>query len=76
MTHVLLVLGIMTLTNNPPIMCLSVIEDWQKRGGQPWQLIEPVDGFHPNEVRITTEWSLSVSAWFSKIYACICMGFF
>ncbi|XP_021036268.1 acyloxyacyl hydrolase isoform X1 [Mus caroli] len=28
----------------------EIIEDWQKRGGQPWQLIEPVDGFHPNEV--------------------------
>ncbi|EGV96147.1 Acyloxyacyl hydrolase [Cricetulus griseus] len=28
----------------------EIIEEWQKRGGQPWQLIEPVDGFHPNEV--------------------------
>uniref|UniRef100_A0A452QN52 Acyloxyacyl hydrolase n=1 Tax=Ursus americanus TaxID=9643 RepID=A0A452QN52_URSAM len=28
----------------------EVIEEWRKRGGQPWQLIEPVDGFHPNEV--------------------------
>ncbi|XP_029780864.1 acyloxyacyl hydrolase isoform X3 [Suricata suricatta] len=27
----------------------EVTEEWQKRGGQPWQLIEPVDGFHPNE---------------------------
>ncbi|XP_006887687.1 PREDICTED: acyloxyacyl hydrolase [Elephantulus edwardii] len=29
-----------------------IIEEWQKRGGQPWQLIEPVDGFHPNEVAL------------------------
>uniref|UniRef100_A0A0P6JGY4 Acyloxyacyl hydrolase n=1 Tax=Heterocephalus glaber TaxID=10181 RepID=A0A0P6JGY4_HETGA len=28
----------------------EITEEWQKRGGQPWQLIEPVDGFHPNEV--------------------------
>uniref|UniRef100_A0A7N5JGW9 Acyloxyacyl hydrolase n=1 Tax=Ailuropoda melanoleuca TaxID=9646 RepID=A0A7N5JGW9_AILME len=28
----------------------EVTEEWRKRGGQPWQLIEPVDGFHPNEV--------------------------
>jgi len=23
---------------------------WQARGGQIWQLIEPVDGFHPNQI--------------------------
>lgn len=28
----------------------EISQEWQKRGGQPWQLIEPVDGFHPNEV--------------------------
>ncbi|XP_054427332.1 acyloxyacyl hydrolase [Pteronotus mesoamericanus] len=28
----------------------EITKEWQKRGGQPWQLIEPVDGFHPNEV--------------------------
>ncbi|XP_027949694.1 acyloxyacyl hydrolase [Eumetopias jubatus] len=28
----------------------EVVDEWRKRGGQPWQLIEPVDGFHPNEV--------------------------
>ncbi|KAF5927683.1 hypothetical protein HPG69_000588 [Diceros bicornis minor] len=27
----------------------EITEEWKKRGGQPWQLIEPVDGFHPNE---------------------------
>ncbi|XP_075862422.1 acyloxyacyl hydrolase [Microcebus murinus] len=27
----------------------EIIQEWQKRGGQPWELIEPVDGFHPNE---------------------------
>ncbi|KAM5273611.1 acyloxyacyl hydrolase [Ctenodactylus gundi] len=30
----------------------EIIAEWQKRGGQPWQLIEPVDGFHPNEVAL------------------------
>ncbi|XP_068940685.1 acyloxyacyl hydrolase [Petaurus breviceps papuanus] len=25
-------------------------EEWQRRGGETWQLIEPADGFHPNEV--------------------------
>ncbi|KAI1242940.1 Acyloxyacyl hydrolase [Lamprotornis superbus] len=24
-------------------------EEWRKMGGEPWQLIEPVDGFHPNQ---------------------------
>lgn len=22
---------------------------WESRGGQLWQLIEPIDGFHPNQ---------------------------
>ncbi|XP_060161394.1 acyloxyacyl hydrolase isoform X4 [Globicephala melas] len=30
----------------------EITEEWQKSGGQPWQLIEPVDGFHPNEVAL------------------------
>ncbi|XP_036183207.1 acyloxyacyl hydrolase isoform X2 [Myotis myotis] len=30
----------------------EIIKKWQKRGGQPWQLLEPVDGFHPNEVAL------------------------
>ena len=38
----------------------AVVKKWQKRGGQPWQLIEPVDGFHPNEVRAVTWWLLKV----------------
>ncbi|XP_074431543.1 acyloxyacyl hydrolase isoform X9 [Larus michahellis] len=25
-------------------------EEWRKMGGQPWQLIEPVDGFHPSQI--------------------------
>ncbi|KAK2542492.1 Aoah, partial [Columba livia] len=25
-------------------------EEWQKMGGEPWQLIEPVDGFHPSQI--------------------------
>uniref|UniRef100_A0A8C0FK54 Acyloxyacyl hydrolase n=1 Tax=Bubo bubo TaxID=30461 RepID=A0A8C0FK54_BUBBB len=24
-------------------------EEWRKMGGEPWQLIEPVDGFHPSQ---------------------------
>ncbi len=23
---------------------------WEKMGGQPWELIEPIDGFHPNGI--------------------------
>lgn len=30
----------------------EVVEEWQKMGGQPWELIEAVDGFHPNEVAL------------------------
>ncbi|KAM5303449.1 acyloxyacyl hydrolase isoform 1-T1 [Glossophaga mutica] len=30
----------------------EITKKWQQRGGQPWQLIEPVDGFHPNEVAL------------------------
>ncbi|XP_073921389.1 acyloxyacyl hydrolase isoform X2 [Castor canadensis] len=33
----------------------EIIDEWQKRGGQPWQLIEPVDGFHPNEENFKEE---------------------
>lgn len=51
-SHELLILGSMNLICNPPTVCFSVIEEWRKRGGQPWQLIEPVDGFHPNEVSV------------------------
>ena len=25
----------------------SVISEWESKGGQAWQIIEPVDGFHP-----------------------------
>ncbi|XP_041376838.1 acyloxyacyl hydrolase-like [Gigantopelta aegis] len=28
----------------------TVFEYWEKKGGQPWQLIEPVDGFHSNQL--------------------------
>eukprot|EP01090_Pellita_catalonica_P010171 TRINITY_DN21636_c0_g1_i1.p1 TRINITY_DN21636_c0_g1~~TRINITY_DN21636_c0_g1_i1.p1 ORF type:complete len:602 (+),score=61.13 TRINITY_DN21636_c0_g1_i1:258-1808(+) len=27
-----------------------VVEHWNKIGGQTWQLIEPVDGFHPSQI--------------------------
>ncbi|KAJ8783122.1 hypothetical protein J1605_009730 [Eschrichtius robustus] len=29
----------------------EIMEEWQRSGGQPWQLIEPVDGFHPTSFR-------------------------
>ncbi|NXK98763.1 AOAH hydrolase, partial [Formicarius rufipectus] len=25
-------------------------EEWHRMGGEPWQLIEPVDGFHPSQI--------------------------
>lgn len=28
----------------------QVFEYWEDQGGKPWQLIEPVDGFHPNQI--------------------------
>lgn len=34
----------------PVIIWFIVAETWQKSGGEAWQLIEPVDGFHPNQV--------------------------
>jgi acyloxyacyl hydrolase len=27
----------------------EVIQRWVKMGGEPWQIIEPVDGFHVNQ---------------------------
>jgi len=29
---------------------LEISKRWQKMGGQNWQLIEPIDGFHPNQI--------------------------
>jgi len=37
----------MTYTNCP---VKQVMEEWEAKGGQSWQLIEPVDGFHPNQI--------------------------
>ena len=28
----------------------QVFEYWEEHGGEAWQLIEPVDGFHPNQI--------------------------
>ncbi|XP_062972164.1 acyloxyacyl hydrolase [Elgaria multicarinata webbii] len=28
----------------------QLVELWQKSGGEAWQLIEPVDGFHPSQI--------------------------
>ena len=33
---------------DPPIQ--KVFKYWEEQGGKPWQLIEPVDGFHPNQL--------------------------
>ena len=31
-------------------LCVSVIDEWIKAGKEAWQLLEPVDGFHANQV--------------------------
>jgi acyloxyacyl hydrolase len=28
----------------------EVVATWEKMGGEAWQIIEPVDGFHPNQI--------------------------
>lgn len=33
---------------DPPVN--QAFQYWEERGGEPWQLIEPVDGFHPNQI--------------------------
>lgn len=33
---------------DPPVSL--VFQYWEKHGGEAWQLIEPVDGFHPNQI--------------------------
>ena len=32
---------------------VSVIDEWKKQGKPAWQLLEPVDGFHANQVCLT-----------------------
>lgn len=34
----------------PCILYISVLDEWKKLGGEDWQLLEPVDGFHSNQV--------------------------
>jgi acyloxyacyl hydrolase len=36
----------------------QVVSEWIAKGGEAWQLIEPVDGFHPNQ--FSDELSVSV----------------
>ena len=31
------------------IIFLDSLEIWEGRGGEGWQLIDPVDGFHPSQ---------------------------
>ncbi|NXL60023.1 AOAH hydrolase, partial [Chordeiles acutipennis] len=42
-------------------------EEWQKMGGQPWQLIEPVDGFHPSQIAAalgtSVTWQKALREW-------------
>jgi len=33
-----------------PLPLPEVIQIWQAQGGEAWQLIEPADGFHPNQI--------------------------
>ena len=33
---------------DPPVE--QAFKYWEEQGGKPWQLIEPVDGFHPNQI--------------------------
>eukprot|EP01113_Clastostelium_recurvatum_P042131 TRINITY_DN67_c0_g1_i2.p1 TRINITY_DN67_c0_g1~~TRINITY_DN67_c0_g1_i2.p1 ORF type:complete len:586 (+),score=98.87 TRINITY_DN67_c0_g1_i2:57-1814(+) len=33
-----------------PFPMNAIIDQWVKDGGQAWQLIEPIDGFHPNQI--------------------------
>jgi len=32
-----------------PFPIQAIIQAWEKQGGELWQLIEPIDGFHPNQ---------------------------
>lgn len=32
-----------------PSLPPPALQEWESRGGQTWQCIEPVDGFHPNQ---------------------------
>lgn len=45
----------------------EIAETWQKSGGEAWQLIEPVDGFHPNQIASALSarfvWQKIVHAW-------------
>ncbi|XP_038624193.1 acyloxyacyl hydrolase isoform X1 [Tachyglossus aculeatus] len=45
----------------------QIAKEWKKRGGQPWQLIEPVDGFHPSEVALALHaeffWTTLLRRW-------------
>eukprot|EP01112_Ceratiomyxa_fruticulosa_P001674 TRINITY_DN11841_c0_g1_i1.p1 TRINITY_DN11841_c0_g1~~TRINITY_DN11841_c0_g1_i1.p1 ORF type:complete len:571 (-),score=147.90 TRINITY_DN11841_c0_g1_i1:136-1848(-) len=33
-----------------PFPLTQIMDEWIAKGGQAWQLIEPVDGFHPNQI--------------------------
>uniref|UniRef100_A0A8B9FEK9 Acyloxyacyl hydrolase n=1 Tax=Amazona collaria TaxID=241587 RepID=A0A8B9FEK9_9PSIT len=46
---------------------LRQTEKWRRMGGEPWQLIEPVDGFHPSQVAAalgtSITWQKALQEW-------------
>ncbi|KAM9575405.1 acyloxyacyl hydrolase [Guaruba guarouba] len=42
-------------------------EKWRRMGGEPWQLIEPVDGFHPSQIAAalgtSITWQKALQEW-------------
>lgn len=42
-------------------------EEWHRMGGEPWQLIEPVDGFHPSQIAAalgtSVTWQKALREW-------------
>ena len=43
---------------NYPFPLKAILADWEKLGGELWQLIEPVDGFHPGQIAnsLSADW--------------------
>ena len=44
-------IGYISLLNYCDIL-VSVVNAWKARGLSPWELMEPVDGFHINQVSL------------------------
>lgn len=45
----------------------KIVDEWHKLGGESWQLIEPVDGFHPSQITSALGarviWQKALSEW-------------